>query len=720
MNAVSFLDFNDAAPQEWAQPASLDREAILSRAKMQLEPLLQMLFPHGKRRGREFVVGNLQGEPGDSLCVALDGPRAGMWIDHATGESGDLFALWAAVKGYVLPGGFAQLLGDMADWLAMPRAPRQPMATPSSQPVMDELGPHTAKWDYLDAQGRLVACVYRYDTPSGKQYRPWDSQRRKMIAPEIRPLYNLPRVVSADTVVLVEGEKCADALQSLGRVATTAMGGANAPVLKTDWSPLAGKTVIVWPDHDDAGAQYADTVIAHLQILAGTSVRRVSIPQGKPAKWDAADALADGTDVAALIAAAQPVVATPSYHWNLSDWIACERFVGPPVARQWLVEGIFPMAQTSLIAAAGGVGKSFLLLALAREIAAFDGDRLNAPLCFGGALNVAGTAVYVTAEDDAIEMHNRLLSLGPIPPNLVTLPLPDAGGAKPLFAPESGSRNPGTTVYWAQLTQQLLRISQLRLIVLDPLQPLCALDLNVPENAQFVCSQLSALAAATGAAVIVSHHFAKREASTPEQAREAIRGTGGLVDGVRCVYAIWLPKEDHAKSICEKLSLNYQRNLVVQGGVVKANGRANLQVSTYIRSDSGLLVDRTSALRMPRQDDEPMLRQLAVAVARAAVEGKPYTKSGINGPYERRNELPEAFHKIGKHKFVAWIDFLLSQGHLVAAIAEGSRTVKWLDVPNGPVATGKAIFRKGHMARIPTPSADEAEESSATEDAEDV
>ena len=154
--------------------------------------------------------------------------------------------------------------------------------------------------------------------------------------------------------------------------------------------------------------------------------------------------------------------------------------------------------------------------------------------------------------------------------------------------------------------------------MLDPLQPLCALDLNVPENAQFVCSQLSALAAATGAAVIVSHHFAKREASTPEQAREAIRGTGGLVDGVRCVYAIWLPKEDHAKSICEKLGITYQRNLVVQGGVVKANGRANLQVSTYIRSDSGLLVDRTSALRMPRQDDEPMLRQLAVAVARAA------------------------------------------------------------------------------------------------------
>lgn len=104
--------------------------------------------------------------------------------------------------------------------------------------------------------------------------------------------------------------------------------------------------------------------------------------------------------------------------------------------------------------------------------------------------------------------------------------------------------------------------------MLDPLQPLCALDLNVPENAQFVCSRLAALAASTGAAVIVSHHFA-REASTPEQAREAIRGTGGLVDGVRAVYALWQPKEEQAPSICKSLGEAFERGRVVLGGVVK-------------------------------------------------------------------------------------------------------------------------------------------------------
>src|SRR5690606_21515817 len=96
----------------------------------------------------------------------------------------------------------------------------------------------------------------------------------------------------------------------------------------------------------------------------------------------------------------------------------------------------------ALIAAAGEVGKSFLLLALAREVAAFDGIWANAPTLFGGALANQGVAIYVTAEDDAIEVHNRLNALGPIPDSLYVLPLPDAGGAVPLFAPDPVTRGP--------------------------------------------------------------------------------------------------------------------------------------------------------------------------------------------------------------------------------------------------------------------------------------
>lgn len=510
-----------------------------------------------------------------------------------------------------------------------------------------------------------------------------------MRMPEPRPLYNLPAITAGDAVVLVEGEKCADALIQRGIVATTAMGGAVTALDKTDWMPPAGKTVAVWPDHDEAGARYAVAAIQKLASI-GASVRRVRVPQDKPAKWDAADAVAEGFDVEALLRASQPVtvIATAAPALDITRWRAADRFIGQPQQRRWLVEGVFPQAQAALIAAAGGVGKSFLLLALTREVAAFDGVWVNVPTLFGGALAGHGAAIYITAEDDAIKVHNRLNALGPIPDRLYVLPLPDAGGAVPLFAPDPATRGPATTAAWLDLERQLKAMPSLCLVVLDPLQPLCALDLNVPENAQFVCSRLAALAASTGASVIVSHHFAKREASTPEQAREAIRGTGGLVDGVRAFYALWHPKDDQARELCEALGEPFERGRVVMGGVVKANGRANLCVTTFLRGASGLLIDCSDRLRQVRPEPGDLLPALKATIARAARDGQPYTKTGCNGLCERRHELPEAFHAIGKHRLAAWVDALLAQGELITAMAEGSKLVKWLDVPDGPVVRG--------------------------------
>ena len=116
----------------------------------------------------------------------------------------------------------------------------------------------TAKWDYLDAEGKLLAVVYRYDPPGGKkEFRPWDAKRKKM-APPTRGRSTTSRGWSRRSKsVLVEGEKCAQALIDAGVVATTAMHGANAPVDKTDWSPLAGKAVLIWPDKDKPGWDYA-------------------------------------------------------------------------------------------------------------------------------------------------------------------------------------------------------------------------------------------------------------------------------------------------------------------------------------------------------------------------------------------------------------------------------------------------------------------------------
>lgn len=268
-----------------------------------------------------------------------------------------------------------------------------------------------------------------------------------------------------------------------------------------------------------------------------------------------------------------------------------------------------------------------------------------------------------------------------------------------LFTPDPHTKAPGTTAAWFDLENQFDALENVKLIIFDPLQPLCALDLNVPENAQFVCSRLAALAARTGASVIASHHFAKREASTPEQAREAIRGTGGLVDGVRSVYALWQPREDDARAVLKQLHLPYQRGAVVCGGVVKANGRADLKVVTFVRDEQGLLCDRTDDLRRLKTTADDLLPLLKQTIAEAAAAGKPYVKSGMNGVYARRFEMPEELHNIGKHTFASMVDALLARQDIVQAMADNSKSVKWLDVPDGDVAKGDPKFKVGHIRR---------------------
>lgn len=122
-------------------------------------------------------------------------------------------------------------------------------------------------------------------------------------------LYRLPELL-ADTaapVWIAEGETCADALAKAGKLATTS--GSSASAEGADWSPLKGRTVTVWPDHDGAGRKYAETVTAKLRTL-GCVVQCVdSAALGLPEKGDCVDWLrehsADGLDAVPMMATSQ-------------------------------------------------------------------------------------------------------------------------------------------------------------------------------------------------------------------------------------------------------------------------------------------------------------------------------------------------------------------------------------------------------------------------------
>ena len=157
-------------------------------------------------------------------------------------------------------------------------------------------GKRSGLWEYHDAAGEVIGAVVRFDRVGGKKLiRPasrHDNCWRIAAMPTPRPLYRLTDLAAAALVVVVEGEKAADAARSIGFAATTSAGGAEAPHL-TDWGPLAGKEVIVMPDNDAPGAKYAAAVLTALAAPEpAATVKVVELP-----------GLGDGGDIVDWLAA---------------------------------------------------------------------------------------------------------------------------------------------------------------------------------------------------------------------------------------------------------------------------------------------------------------------------------------------------------------------------------------------------------------------------------
>ena len=167
----------------------------------------------------------------------------------------------------------------------------------------------------------MLGFALRFDGRSGKEFRPlclfengagvrewrWESW------PELRPLYGLDRLAAstdAPLVLVCEGEKAADAAQALsGLPALTSPAGSKSAA-KANWQPLSGRDVVIWPDADEPGAKYAETVAKLLKVAGAKSVRLIAPPASAGVGWDAADALAagwTGEQVEQMIASAGPV-----------------------------------------------------------------------------------------------------------------------------------------------------------------------------------------------------------------------------------------------------------------------------------------------------------------------------------------------------------------------------------------------------------------------------
>ncbi|CAA2140402.1 CHC2 zinc finger domain-containing protein [Hyphomicrobium sp. ghe19] len=133
---------------------------------------------------------------------------------------------------------------------------------------------------YRREDGSLFGYVLRHDLPDGKKETPMVMWVRlpngletwcRFPFPKPRPLYGLEDL-GAGQVIVAEGEKCRDALvKATGRTVVSWAGGTEG-AKHTDWSPLKGRGVIVWPDSDAPGRGTGDG-IAGILTDQGCTVR---------------------------------------------------------------------------------------------------------------------------------------------------------------------------------------------------------------------------------------------------------------------------------------------------------------------------------------------------------------------------------------------------------------------------------------------------------------
>lgn len=352
---------------------------IASYALASCETLLRNWLPGGVLKSGEYKVTNPNRADNRVGSFSIN-VRSGKWGDFATNDAGnDLISLYAYLEGieqwqaaidvadqigFTLPEGCRPQTkekkprakpvvdpstikqakqAEESPWHPVIPVPENAGEVPLAHPVR---GLPAMKWQYKDAQGQCLGYVYRFNTSDGgKETLPltycrneksgtYEWRWMQWTAPN-RPMYGLDRLAAKPDawVLLVEGEKCADApVDLLPNAVVVSWPGGSKAIDKVDWTPLAGRNIYAWSDCDaqreklskaevEAGVDPATKPLLAEQDQPGikamlaikekllainpeTKFKLVDIPKPleKPSGWDIADAIQEGMNSAALIA----------------------------------------------------------------------------------------------------------------------------------------------------------------------------------------------------------------------------------------------------------------------------------------------------------------------------------------------------------------------------------------------------------------------------------
>jgi len=214
-----------------------------------------------------------------------------------------------------------------------------------------------ATYDYIDERGKLLYQNLRYEPKDFRQRRPNGKGWSWMLGDVRRVPYRLPEIISADFVLIVEGEKDADSAKGLGFVATS------SKHWRSEFCEFVrGKKVAIGADADDAGRKIANDVA---NSLAGkvSSLKLFELPGAK----DLTDWVEGGGTRDALEGF---IDSHPEWKPQMSFRAMFHSFAdfenAPPLS--FAIKDFLQNDAATLIGGLSGHGKTFIMLSVAKAL----------------------------------------------------------------------------------------------------------------------------------------------------------------------------------------------------------------------------------------------------------------------------------------------------------------------------------------------------------------
>lgn len=238
------------------------------------------------------------------------------------------------------------------------------------------------------------------------------------------------------------------------------------------------------------------------------------------------------------------------------------------------------------LVAPGATGKSFWALEAAMSIAcSVAGGNL-----VGLAPAHSGRVVYLAGEDPPSALVRRIHAIGQHLGHAARQAIAENLALEPIMGKRLNVMDE------AHLRRVIEYSAGARLIVLDTLSRIHALDENSNGSMAHLVAVFEQVAATTGASVLYLHHVSKgsaREGQTDQQ--QAARGASALIDNARWCGYVARMTEDEAKRLSDRAHDrqpigNERRGYFVRFGVNKQNYDATTLDRWYMRHAGGVLV----------------------------------------------------------------------------------------------------------------------------------